>query len=76
MLSVRISSYGCTREVWGARGKRKRASLAASSLLGRLEYLPFLSGRVMIDFIVISGGLLWDLKAQSKRHSIRAPNLT
>ena len=23
MLSVRISSYGCTREVWRARKKRK-----------------------------------------------------
>ena len=26
MLSVRISSYGCTREVWRAREKRKSCS--------------------------------------------------
>ena len=26
MLSVRISSYGCTREVWKARKKRKSCS--------------------------------------------------
>ena len=26
MLSVRISSYGCTREVWRARKKRKSCS--------------------------------------------------
>ena len=26
MLSVRISSYGCTREVWSAREKRKSRS--------------------------------------------------
>ena len=26
MLSVRVSSYGCTREVWRARKKRKSCS--------------------------------------------------
>ena len=26
MISVRLTSYGCTREVWRARGKRKSCS--------------------------------------------------
>ena len=31
MFSVRISSYGCTREVWRARKKRKSSSSTNSS---------------------------------------------
>ena len=33
MLSVRISSYGCTREVWRAREKRKSCSMCSREQL-------------------------------------------
>ena len=40
MLSVRISSYGCTREVWRAREKRKSCSGRSREQLWLLECSP------------------------------------
>ena len=37
MLSEGISSYGCTREVWRARKKRKSYDLSSSSFLSALQ---------------------------------------
>ena len=37
MLSVRISSYGCTREVWRAQKKRKSCLRRNSSFLSALQ---------------------------------------
>ena len=38
MLSVRISSYGCTREVWRVRKKRK-AAFTRQTKVGKLKLM-------------------------------------
>ena len=44
MLSLRISSFGCTREVWRAREKRKSCSMRSRNKSEFLKPRSYLNG--------------------------------
>ena len=52
MLSVRISSCGCTREVWRERKMRKSSS-APLSVLGLLSFTNLSAGRTALSLVSI-----------------------